>query len=274
MNEQNEVESSEAPRSSADYANYSPPAKKSKVPKIKVPSLDLRKPAKYLLILLILGAIGAGVYKFVLNKPEKDKVANQADTSQANQPQASQITTATKNYSSQDFALSFDYPEDWTVADGSREELKVISPAIKLKDANGQLVNGQILMTIQSPNLKIVGFESKGNALAVIDSKKINYSKPTQNQRASTYISFLRYDGNSSGLDAIYITGDNGYQKDQAVPEIDIRKVEPIIRIIFGKCADSGCIELQPAFSIDADSWNDTNLSGPLEAMLQSLVIN
>lgn len=259
----------EAPRSSADYANYSPPEKKS-----KLPSFNWRKPAKYLLILLILTTVGAGVYAFVLKpKPETDKTANQANASQNDQSQAGQITSSTDKYSSQEFALSFDYPDDWTVVGGSREELKVISPDIKLKAADGQTTNGQIVMYIRAPGQKIPGIDTR-NALAVADSKKISYSKPTANQRGETYISFLRYAVSTTGLDAVFITGNNGYQKEQSVPKADIEKVEPMISITFGKCADSGCVELAPPMSIDASSWDDTNLSRPLEAMLKSLAIN
>lgn len=259
----------EIPRSSADYANYSPPEKKS-----KMPSVNWRKPAKYLLALLLLVGVGAGIYTFVLKaEPASDKAASPSDTSQTGQSQAGQIASATENYSSQEFALSFDYPEDWMVVGGSREELKVISPDIKLKTADGQMTNGQIVMYIRAPGQKIPGLDSR-NATAVMGSKKIRYAKPTANQRGETYISFLRYAGSSFGLDAVFITGNNGYQKDQSIPRADIEKVEPMISITFGKCADSGCVELAPPMSIDSDSWNDMNLSQPLEAMLQSLVIN
>lgn len=272
MEDHTQDEQQEEIRSSADYANYTPPKKESKMP--KMPSFNWRKPAKYLLILLLLAGVGAGIYAFFLKpKPETDKSASRPNTSQTDQTRAGQITTATDNYSSQEFALSFDHPEDWTVIGGSREELKVISPDIKLKAADGQQVNGQIVMYIRAPGQKIPGIDS-GNAVAVADSKKISYSKPTANQRGETYISFLRYSSSTIGLDAIFITGNNGYQKNQSVPKADIEKVEPMISITFGKCADGGCVELAPPLSIDASSWNDTNLSGPLEAMLQSLVIN
>src|SRR5256885_7448114 len=45
------------------------------------------------------------------------------------------------------FALAFDYPQDWTVADNGGGIMTVTSPNLKLKDPNGQAGTGQIVLT-------------------------------------------------------------------------------------------------------------------------------
>lgn len=269
MNDQNVGEQKQLPRSSADYANYSPPPKKSKMPTIKTPSLNWRRPAKYLLILLILAAIGAGVYKFVLNKPEKAKPANQANTSQTSQPQADQISTVTKNYSSQEFALSFDHPDDWTVTDtpGSGR-LTVSSPDIQLTDSDGKPATGKISMNIRNKRQSLPEFD-KGNALAARASEKVSYSKPSPSQRGETYISLLLWassTGSDGDFDGIYITGNNGYQKDQVAPKADFAAVDPVINVTFSKSGSP--------LTISDNIWDNPRYSKPIKDMLQSLVIN
>lgn len=223
-------------------------------------------------VLVLLAGAGASVYWFFLRN--KSDTAKPSEASQQNTAQpASKIATTSKHFVSQNFRLELDYPTDWTAPADNNQTLTFLSPDIQLKSSDGQTVNGQILLTIQAKNLKLPGLDG-GNALAARDSKKIDYLRPSQVQRASTYISFLRYASSASGLDGVYITGDNGYQKDQAIPKVDIEKVDPIIYISFSKCPKKGCIEVGAALSIQAEMWDDPNFSGPLENMLKSLVIN
>src|SRR6185312_6603968 len=133
-------------------------------------------------------------------------------------------------------------------------------------DASGQTVDGTITMTIQnSQPASLPGFSS-GDAMVVIDSQKITYTKPTQTQRANTYISFLTYASTKTpnGLDAIYISADDGYTRGQTIPQTDLLQVSPIVSLTFtdknGK-----------AMTIAATNWDDSTFSDPLLAMLKSL---
>lgn len=257
-----------APSSTADYANYEPPDKRR--------NPIWRKLAIGLVALVVLLSLAGAAYWFIKNRQSTNEPASNADTVQnGNQlaQAASQITAKTKHYVSQNFRLEFDYPEDWTASDDNSEEISVLSPDIKLTSTEGQPVIGQIYFRVRANGQKLQGLEG-GNATAVRASVKIAYTKPTQVQRDSTYISLLRYAGTMEGLDGVYITGDLGYQKDQAIPEIDIEKVNPIISIEFYRCPDSGCVEVSGINGIGVASWDDKNISGPLESMLKSLVIN
>jgi hypothetical protein len=229
-----------------------------------------KKPKKrwpmYLLALVLLAAIAAGAYWFAL-KPKPKANTGSTNTAQAPAKAATQITATTKSYSSSNFYLTFSYPQDWTVTDNGGGIMTVKSPTLSLKNANGQTQSGNIVLTIRDKTQKLSEFD-KGNATATRDSEKIAYTKPAQTQRGSTYISFLQYSTTtaSGALDGIYITGDNGYQKGQAIPLVDITKVDPVISITFLNKADS-------SLSIPDSMWADTSFSGPLKTMLESFSI-
>jgi hypothetical protein len=259
------------PESTADYANYQKPEKPKlvKTPSVKTPNLNFKKFLKIILILALIVGIAAAAYMvFFKAKPAKAPTKSTSSSSSSQSAaNESDISTATKHYDSNNFNLGFDYPEDWKVSDvDGSGKLTVTSPTTQLKDTSGQSVSGQIVMVIRDKTQKLTEFD-KGSATAVKDSEKIAYTKPSQTQRASTYISFLSYASSTSsgGFNGIYITGDNGYQKDQTVPMADINKVDPVINITFLKDGTP--------MSIAISSWNDTNFSDPLKAMLQSLSI-
>lgn len=222
---------------------------------------------------LLILAIGAGgIYWFILHHKSAGSFGAVPPTAAQSQPAqsqsaASQITSATKSYTSPNFNLSFSYPQDWTVTDNGGGIMTVKSPLIKLKNASGQTVSGSILLTIRSQGQKLTEFNS-GNATAVRDSVKIAYTNPTQTQRANTYISFLQYASTSTlgALDGVYITADNGYQKGQAIPSVDVQKVDPLISLTF---FDSNAKPL----SITSSMWDNQDFAGPLTKILQSFSI-
>jgi len=144
---------------------------------------------------------------------------------------------------------------------------------MQLKTANGQTITGQAVLLMRDTTQPLSEF-TKGNATAVADSEKISYAKPTQTQRANTYISFLNYASSSTtGLDGVYVTGDAGYQKDQAVPSTDIVKIQPVIDVTFLKCSDSKCTGTGTPLTLSLTAWNDANFSKPVKSVLQSLSI-
>jgi hypothetical protein len=182
----------------------------------------------------------------------------------------------TTNYSSSNFALSFDYPKGWAVTDSGNGVLSVRSRVMQLKSATGKNVEGQVIMTIANKGQNLSVFD-KGDATAVMDSKKISYTKPTPSQRANTYISFLQYAATTQAgaLDGVYITGDFGYQKGQNIPKTDIANIDPLVTVTFVECATSDCpAGTTKALSISSASWNDSDFSAPVLKMLQSLAFS
>lgn len=234
-----------------------------------------KKPIFFVLLVIVLATAGYFGYKSTSKKTtsSQETVPSSSQTSSVSQTKT--ISTQTKNYSSQNFTLSFSYPQDWTVTDTTGTNLlTVTSPAVTLTDASNQKFNGQITMSIRGKTQKLTEFD-KGSATAALESEKIAYTQPTQTQRGNTYVSFLRFAKtvNTAALDGVYITGDAGYKKDQDIPLIDITKVDPVISITFGKCSDATCSSA-PQTSISVSSWSDTALSTPLMNMLKSLAID
>lgn len=221
---------------------------------------------------ILAGLAGAAVYFFVLKSDGADKKkAAPTDSAQTNAPSGSEpqqnATITTKHHQSPTFGLEFDYPDDWTVTDDASGKLTVKSPSMQLKGASGKTVTGQIVFTIQSKQDKLKEFDG-GNGLAVRESEKLTYTKPTASQRAQTYLSFVSYAGSATtGIEGLYITGDIGYQKDQAVPMVDIVRVDPLINFGF---TGNGAASL----SLSADNWNDANLfTKSVKTILTSLSI-
>jgi hypothetical protein len=239
---------------------------------------ESKKGRNALIILAILLLVGGLVYWFLLKpKPVKAPTTSEPAASSAKSSQSKASEIETQHHESPSFNLGFNYPKGWSVSDISgSDKVTVTSPAMKLKGADSQQIDGQIVMAIRGKTQKLSEFD-KGAAAAILDSEKIAYTKPAETQRGNTYISFLNYasstGSNASGIDGIYITGDAGYQKDQAVPATDISKIDPIINVVFVKCSDSKCSGTGMPLTVDTSEWQNPSISKPVKAMLQSLSI-
>jgi len=260
--------------STADYANYSPPNKQRFTkPEISVPSVP-RRLAKAIIAAFIIGALILVAY-LIFEKPDNGK--KQTTQNDTNQTQSIHLPTAintqTDHHDSSNLNLGFDYPKDWTVKDDGDGILTVTSPAMQLQASTGSSEPGQVVMTIRNKEQKLTEFD-RGPATAVVQSEKMNYTNPSQNQRGTTYLSFLNYFGNNVGLDGIYITGDNGYKVDQLAPGSDFKAVDPVVNVTFLQCPNGSCNGQADKLTLLVDVWKDTNFSQPIKSMLQSLSIN
>ncbi|HSW74497.1 MAG TPA: hypothetical protein VLG16_01360 [Candidatus Saccharimonadales bacterium] len=233
---------------------------------------------RWLFAILIILIVAAGAYWF-MNRPKTKAPASASTQNTKSQSQASKplISATTKTYNSNQFAgVSFNYPADWKVTetDGSGV-LTAVSPAVNLKTASGQTEPVALVYKIRAKQQTLPEL-SKGSAIAVLESQKISYANPSQSQRAQTYISFLQYAGTTTvtGLDGIYITGDNGYQAQQAAPQTDFASLDPLISVTFVKCAagSTSCVPTSPAVTLATGDWNNPQLSNPIEKMLESLI--
>lgn len=187
------------------------------------------------------------------------------------------LPAANQQYYSSNLSLGFNYPKSWTITDKNGTNLLTVqSSVVELLTSTNKLVKGQITLTIQNQSPVIPGFQ-KGNATAALESQIITYSNPTSDQRASTYISFLHYASSttpSSNIDAIYITGNAGYQLNQYIPQSNILAVSPVVGITFTLCANAACIISGSPTSITSAAWNTTSFSGTLLSILKSLSIS
>jgi len=253
-------------RSRLEYLNTVNPRKKKRV-------------WLWLLIsLIILALLGGGAFaylKFVKQPAETTKKQASASQTKPAVTKPEPIDVATAHHDSLSFNLGFDYPEKWTVIDNGDGKIIVSSPASQLKTAAGQQEYVQTVMTIAAKGQNLAAFD-KGNGQAVRASEKIKYSNPTSVQRGETYITFTQYAATTStpGLDAIIVTGDFGYLKDQYVPKVDMVKLDPVIAVTFLKCVDAKCATVPTAVSVAPSNWDSAAFKLPIETMLKSISVN
>jgi hypothetical protein len=231
------------------------------------------------LILILIAAAAYGAYWFGSKQADKNsdkshpaqQANGQAKPHTTTEKQAA--TTPTKHYDSATYTLGFDYPETWKVND-TAAKLMVASPAVSLTTAGGSKVEGHVVLTIQNQQTTIPSYPANG-AVAILASEKLTYKQPTPVQRAQTYFSYLGYGTKSGGLDALYITGDNGYQKDQNIPMSDVVKGNPLIGITFQSCTSVDCSTGTPTMlTVVASDWPTTAESKQVVDLIKSLQLN
>lgn len=232
--------------------------------------------AKWVVLALAIIVLGAGGYwgynKFLAKEAAPTTV--QKTTLPATTQKTDTATAATKNYESTALGITFAYPETWTINEATGNKVvTVTSPLQDIKTADGKTVKGKIVLTIAPKGQNLTAFAS-GDAVAVRDSVKTNYTNPSSNQRAATYVSFLQYNSTTTkgALDAVAITGDYGYQKFQTIAKSEISGIDPLLMITFISCTDAKCATATPV-NIPETTWDAGSFSKPLMTMLASLRI-
>lgn len=221
--------------------------------------------AMMLLMLVVLGVAGY----FLFQKTDTPNQQQAPQTAQPQQTDGQAITTKIEEFVSQDMNLSFEYPGSWSVDDSTKGLVKVDSSVTKLTDINGEQSDAKAIITFLSTGSEVPGF-GESSATATRDSEKIAYSSPSQSQRAKTYLSFAAF--GRSGLDAVFVTGDSGYQTGQLIPESDIKKGDPIISVTFYGCDDAACAgEGSGAYTIRTDEWESNETLQAIQNLLKSL---
>ena len=225
------------------------PASHSPLPKPK-----RHWPAVLITIMIIAGATVASYY--IGSRKAEVSTAQKPQTTKARPaPIANSTTTITKHYDSTRYTLGIDYPANWLVADAAAK-LTVTSPGFAMTSLGGA-VTGHVVLTIQNQQSTIVGYPSSG-ALANLASDKLTYKQPTTIQRAQTYLSYLGYNGSTSGIDALFLTGDSGYQLGQNVPMGDVVKSNPLVSVTLSS----------QSFSTQSASGSFTSNSPTLSRMI------
>jgi hypothetical protein len=223
--------------------------------------------------IVVVIALGFGIYKHFSDHKASPVVSTQSATAKAHT--TNQATTIpTRSYTAADFNLSFNYPTDWDIVNNGTGPVTVTSPGMPLTSATGQSVTGKITMTIQAQGQIPASFMA-GTALAVLNSQEITYTNPSTTQNMKTYLSFVQYSSTNTkgGLDGIYVTGNDGYQKDQVIPSTDVGAIDPLITITFTQCGNSLCTENLTPLTVASTSWSKTSFQAPVLNMLRSLVI-
>jgi cytoskeletal protein RodZ len=229
------------------------------------------------IVLLLLVAAGLAAAYWFINRdapaPAKTTPATTTTTKKPAQQAAPAADADFKEYPSTNFALSLKYPTDWTLNDAATG-LTIISPVQQLPGSAGSPVSGAVVVTIRPKQTTLAEFKT-GNAVAVLDSKNVNYSAPAAGQRGTTFLSYLQYNSTTTkgALDSIYITGNAGYKKDQAIPMADVVKVNPLINVYFVQCS-SACTPTSTTMNVNGTSWTAGQANTTVETILKSLSLN
>jgi len=248
-----------ASRSTADFVQAVKP-KKQKGGK--------KKKLLVLLVLVVVAGLAAAAYFLVLKK--EDKPAETTQQAQSTPPPAAESADAAlaEHYVSQELRLSLDHPTSWKLDNSTSGQIKLESPITKLATADGEQMDARVVLTLLNSGSQPPGFTGNSGQ-AVAESEKFAYKAPTQNQRKETFLSFLGF-GGGNDVDAIYITGDSGYQKGQTVPKTDVTKVEPVVAVVFVHCEGANC---KDSLSIAPATWSSNATLQTAKAILQSLII-
>ncbi len=227
------------------------------------------------IVLLAVAVLGGNLY---LHKHHKSSSSSTpAPTKQqTSTPSTSPATQPTPNipstsYTSVNFSTTFNYPSSWTIVDSGSAPLSVTSPTMQLKAANGSSVLGQVVLTLANKGTMPSAFGTQ--SVAVMTSQKITFTQPSTTQAAASYISFIQYPSTVTpgGMDAIYLSGNYGYQKDQTIPASDLASVDPLVYVSFYSCASSQCpVTSRQPLTLASTDWNDNSFSAPILIMLDS----
>lgn len=251
--------------------------KKSTVPAAAKPAKAKRHWPWVLVVLLLIAAAAYGAYWYGSKRADMDHKAATAQPAKTatggdKKSTATNPTVPTKHNDSATYTLGFDYPQTWTVSD-TTAKLTVVSPSVSLATSNGSTAEGHVVVTFQNQQSTIAGYPANG-AVAALESQKMTYTHPTSVQRAATYVSYLGYNG-ASNLDALYVTGDNGYQQGQNVPMGDVVKGNPLISVTFQSCTSADCTAGTPTMlTLQAGKWGDTVSAKQVTDLLKSLQLD
>jgi hypothetical protein len=232
----------------------------------------IRKVLTILILTVVLVGVSGGVYwRFFYNQPQAQAMHKTQKTLSAAKQSAA---TPTANYTSTGFGVTLTYPRTWAISDGGSTSLSVASPIRKLTNSSKRSVNGKIVVVFQ-PQGQIPTALGTSGATAVLDSQVIKFTSPSSSQAAQTYLSFVQYSSATmiGTLNAIYITGNYGYQKDGVIPQSDLTGLNPLITVTFGQCTTSACTSLED-LSISSAEWSNTSFSMPILNILKSLTFS
>ena len=228
-------------------------------------------------IIAVLALGGVAYWYFALRQPSEQPQPSVPATPATPRPQTGPTQPeplSTKPYTSSAFGMSFTYPDTWTVKE-ENTLITVTAPPEKRQNAAGQAITGKTVITFNHKGQNLAAFDA-GNAVAVRTSEKMKYTNPTQAQRAETYLTFAQYAATTTtgALDAIYVTGNYGYQKYQAIPKVDLMNADPLISVTFVRCSDDACQGPVSPTAIQASAWDSESFKRSVLTTLQSISID
>lgn len=223
---------------------------------------------KILITIIVIAAATYGAYWIGNHEAAKGQNTAKKQQTTSTKHQSTQATTDQPvAYMSTNYSLSFNYLKSWTVSD-TTTKLTITSPTMQLTTDTGSRNNVRVVVTIQNPVTTIPGFPA-GGAVASLASQDLSYTQPTPVQPAQSYVSYLGY-ASTSGVDAMYVTGNFGYQQGQVVPMSDVVQGNPLISVTFETCSDSSCGTTKAA-TLNANAWQSSTANKDVTNLIESL---
>jgi hypothetical protein len=242
---------------------------------VNVPSNKERDWGRVLAIIIslcIIALVSYGTYSLLSGSSPSSHSKSKSKSAASSKSSVSTVQIPTQSYSSSDFNLSLNYPNNWKVVDSGSGPMTVTSPSMVLTSATKKSVTGLITITINKQGQLPSAFTA-GTDLAVLNSQLLSYKQPTLDQASQTYLSFVQYSSTTTrgGLDAIYVTGNDGYQKDQVIPNSDIASIGPLITVAFTRCGNSACTTNLTPLTIASSEWNVSYFNKLISTIISSL---
>jgi len=224
---------------------------------------------KALIVLVVIAAAAIGAYAIGdrAAAPAKPKHQSQQAVKKSTPSTVQPETAPTKSYTSSNLSVAFNYPGNWKVNDTAKL-LTVTSPDTLLTNAAGAKVKVRTVVTVQPKQTAITGWPENG-AVEVLPPYVMTYTQPSSIQTGQSYVTYLGYT-QTDGLDAIFVTGDSGYQQNQAVPESDIVAMDPLVSVTFTTCTDTSCATPSPV-TLQASAWQASAIGKDVSKLLASL---
>lgn len=218
-------------------------------------------------VVLVLVGLGIFIAKKYTHSNKTNQLTNNQTT--AKKPSSNISSSKLTSYTSSVFNFKVNYPNSWAVATQGNTSVSITSPETTLTTDNGSKVNGKVVLSVLQQNQIPASFGSY--SVAVLNSQDIAFTKPTPAQAAQTYISFIQYPATivKGGLDAIYVTGNNGFVKDDVITTSVVGQVNPLIMVSFEQCKSNDCSQIKN-LTISSTMWSNTSFSTPILNILKS----
>lgn len=223
-------------------------------------------------IVIILGAGGFAVWRFVLNKSSQP--TDQATTSQ---PETNVTPSGdsdipdlplTEAYTSSALRIDFKYPKGWN-AQESGGGILITSPSFSFDTLNNNEVEGNMRLYIRK-GAREQDRKYIGRGVAILPSQKLAYDDPLPDQRTETSLSFFG-DSNQDNFAFFLIAGNYELQPGETLGP-DYGK-EPETFIIAGGYSGKALGEDLATYQVSPDTFQQTNAYKQALAILKSLQI-
>lgn len=178
-----------------------------------------------------------------------------------------------KQYNSAALQLRFSYPSAWQLHE-SPGVVSVRSPVTNLPLASGALAPGSVELSIETGHTTPTPDRGE-TAVAAQPSQPFTYSAPGPAQRASSYLSFVRFSGSpAESIDAIYVTGAAAYRQAEPIPTDSLAVADPLVSVRFWACPPSGnCLARVQPLAVSTQLWQSSSYADDITAIVASLTV-